>query len=425
MSHRSGIRAAAPFALLAGLLVAHTVSLTLGSGREGIDYQLDAGPPIEALASGDFDLFFAEQPLMGLLSLLVRAPIVAIVDSLGSGRALQYQWGALACVLAQVALALWVAVLMRRRGQSLLACAVVAWLVAIGPVTDEVVDWGHPEESLGSALAAGAVVAALVGRSILAAVILGLALATKQWAVLAVLPVLAAAADRHLEILVIAGAIAVVLTLPFAVGDYDAFRERGRDAAAGTFDGTTAAASMQSIWWAPLIETTNVRVFDGVAYRTFPRYKAPEWLRRWSRPLIVVLGVVLGLAFLRWRRDWSGEEALALLALVFLLRCVLDPYNLHYYHAPFYVALPVWEGLNRRGLPVVSMLAAMAAFLIWEHVVEVERGAATNAIYLVWALPLVGYLALVAFGPRRLSDRLRGPLLATERPRSLARATST
>ena len=66
-------------------------------------------------------------------------------------------------------------------------------LCLVNPLTWEAIRLGHPEELLGGALCVGAVLAALRGRTLPAAVLLGLALATKQWAVIAVLPVLAAA----------------------------------------------------------------------------------------------------------------------------------------------------------------------------------------------------------------------------------------
>ena len=53
---------------------------------------------------------------------------------------------------------------------------------------------------------------------------------------------------------------------------------------------------------------------------------------------------------------------LALLALLFLLRCLLDPVDNAYYHVPFLLSLMAWEGLVRRGLPLVSILSSVTIY---------------------------------------------------------------
>ena len=59
----------------------------------------------------------------------------------------------------------------------------------------------------------------------------------------------------------------------------------------------------------------------------------------------------------------GGEQILLLLALLFLLRCVLDPWNIVYYELPFLLALLAWEALCRPERPPVLTLAATA--LVW------------------------------------------------------------
>ena len=70
-------------------------------------------------------------------------------------------------------------------------------LCAANPITLRALDIGHPEELLGAVLCAGAVLAALRGRATLAGVLLGLAMANKAWAVLAIGPVLLALPERR------------------------------------------------------------------------------------------------------------------------------------------------------------------------------------------------------------------------------------
>ena len=76
------------------------------------------------------------------------------------------------------------------------------------------IHWGHPEELLGGALCVGAVIAAARGRSIAAGLLLGLAVATKQWALIAVIPTVLAAPRRRLPLAVVGALVAAALTLP-------------------------------------------------------------------------------------------------------------------------------------------------------------------------------------------------------------------
>src|SRR2546421_338648 len=73
---------------------------------------------------------------------------------------------------------------MERRGRSWWIRLVVAGLCVVNPVTFKALWWGHPEEVLGAALCVGAVLAAGRGRTGTGGLLLGLAIATKQWALL-------------------------------------------------------------------------------------------------------------------------------------------------------------------------------------------------------------------------------------------------
>ena len=64
------------------LLFAVALALMLRSAfpiDAGVDYFSDASAAIDALAQGDLTTFFAQEPLMGAFSLLLRAPFVALV----------------------------------------------------------------------------------------------------------------------------------------------------------------------------------------------------------------------------------------------------------------------------------------------------------------------------------------------------------
>src|SRR3954447_12373199 len=71
-------------ASMPGLLIGLAVSAGIGlRAPVSIDYSHDAGPGIQALLHGGWTELSA-QPLMGPLSLVVRAPLVALVQALGA-----------------------------------------------------------------------------------------------------------------------------------------------------------------------------------------------------------------------------------------------------------------------------------------------------------------------------------------------------
>jgi hypothetical protein len=138
----------------------------------------------------------------------------------------------------------------------------------------------------------------------------------------------------------------------------------------------------------------------------------PEWLSPLTHPLIAFLVLPLSLLWARVRGAApriDGEQVLALLALLLLLRCVLDPWNNVYYELPFLLALLAWEALQRPERPPILALAATVA--VW---VTFQRAPAwlspdmQSACFLVWSLPLAAWLARETFAPgARLGARRR------------------
>src|SRR5205085_12261013 len=95
---------------------------------------------------------------------------------------------------------------------------------------------------------------------------------------------------------------------------------------------------------------------------------------------------------------------LHLLALIMLLRCLLDPTDYSYYHAPFITALVTAEVLGRGRLPYAAGAATAAMWALSELIAP--RGAsALHAGYLAWALPMCAYLAVAVFAPHLLARR--------------------
>ena len=137
----------------------------------------DGAPAIDALVHGHVGAFFDRQPLMGPVSLLLRAPFAAVA---GGNDLSRYRAGLLACLLVVAALGAVLALVAAQRGRPWWFQLLVGIGVVVNPVTFSVVHFGHPEELLGGALVAGAAVAAVYGRSTTAGLLVGLAVATSR-----------------------------------------------------------------------------------------------------------------------------------------------------------------------------------------------------------------------------------------------------
>ncbi|HEX8743020.1 MAG TPA: glycosyltransferase 87 family protein [Thermoleophilaceae bacterium] len=398
----------APRARAAAVAVALLLTGLIAFGAPmGVDYLAppcdpyvcdDAGPSIAALAEGDLDEFFAEQPPMGSFSFAVRGPFVAAGDALGASPLTIYRLGAFACLLGLMLLTLHVGLTMYRRGREWKVAALVPLGVLASPVTYAALEYGHPEELLGAALVVGAVLAAARDRTVAAALLLGAAVATKQWAVMAALPVLLAAPRNRVRITVLSLAAFAVLTIPMMLGDWDQFwLAQHSIGVALPFDGTVTASNV----WFPFADSSTGPTLteNGVEIQT--QYSLAKWLGDLTHPLVALLALGATAAYFLRRRTAAPEEVLQLVALIFLLRCVLDPLTYSYHHAPFVAALVAYEGLRRR-VPVMSGVA-IAALLLTTHVIAPMKDAElVNAFYLGWALPMLAALVLGVFFPARL-----------------------
>lgn len=360
-----------------------------------------AGPSVEALARGDLHAFFAEQPIMGAVSLVLRAPFVALADAVGGGLLMQYRLGSFPCVVA-LGLLGW-ALARRIEGEDRWPLRLlVGGLVIGGPLTFKSLFWGHPEELLAVALSVGAVLVA-GRRPAIAAIMLGCAIATKQWAILAIVPVLVAAAPEfRLRVLFGAGAVAALWFAPMALGDLDRFWAQNH-ANGSSGPGVTPS----SVWWVfgDVVGTTT-----GIRGSEVPVYALPPIYSKISEPLAVI--ATFGLSGLFWfrRRSFEMADALALLALVMLVRCMLDPLAISYHHLPFYVALAASEVVRTRALPVLTLITGGVLYVTSELA---SMPNLQNGVYLAWSLPLAVYLGLSLFAPRVLeSVRLRSAAAA-------------
>src|SRR5437763_16479022 len=120
----------------------------------------DGAPAIDALVAGRVHSFFANQPPMGSFSLLVRAPFAAIGGALSGKELLKYRLGAFVCLLALAGLAVALLAAMARQGRSRTACILSPAAVLGNPLIYRAVALGHPEELIGVAHWADAVLTA-------------------------------------------------------------------------------------------------------------------------------------------------------------------------------------------------------------------------------------------------------------------------
>lgn len=360
------------------------------------DYDTEVSAAFASLAAGEVSAFLGQLPAYGG-SLVLRAPFAAAVAALGGGELAIYRAVSIPCLLAVAWLALVLVGRMRDQGRSTGARALVLGLCVANPITIRALEIGHPEELLCAALAIGAVLAAGSRRTVVAAVLLGLAIATKAWAVLAIGPVLLALPERRLVALAGAAAVTGLVLAPIVLlGNHTALVQ-----------GTATTGSVIFVpwqaWW--LLGEAGHVVIGGNGLPKPDGYRVPPgWLSPLTHPLIAFLVVPLSLLWARLRGAaprLRGEALLLLLALLFALRCVLDPWNAVYYELPLILALLAWETLCRpERPPILALATTVLTWISFEQAPGWLSPDMQSMLFLAWALPLVAWLAREAFRPR-------------------------
>jgi hypothetical protein len=374
------------------------------------DYPGDAQPAIVGLAHGSFSAFLRGEYVMGPLSLLVRAPFAALAHGDPLGLA-PYQWGCVPCLFAAGLLGLYLARIARRRGAGVAAQIALVGVCLFNPLTFAALQWGHPEEVLTTALVVGAVAVASQGHSWRAAVLLGLAVACKQWALLALLPVLMALPSRRIAVALAAGAVAGVLIAPGLIADPHSFFAAQQNVAS-----TTRFVDPWNLWYPVAGATPGKAVFSHGHLQVAPYHGGSALIGHYAHWLIVLVAIGLPLLLAARRRSFSlsGADAMALLALLMLLRCALDPVDNLYYQEPFLVALAGWDALSSRGLPLRALAAALigTALSRWSFL-DLSDPQVINTLYLAAVIPaLAGIAYVLARGPaqrRAPSWRIAAP----------------
>jgi hypothetical protein len=410
---RQGLRENALCASAAALCSAAIAWLGLYSFAWN-DYETEARPAFDALVHGHVAQFLRLAPAYGG-SLIERAPFALAAGLWGGGELAVYRMVALPCLLAAAALGVWLAARNRASGGTMLASAIAVGICAASPLALSALEEGHPEELLGGALCVGAVLLAADSsagrqRSLWAGVLLGLAIANKEWAVLAIGPVLLAVAPGcRLRCLAATLLSAGVILAPLLIAT-----SAGGVASSSTAHALASAGVFQpwQVWWFFGWHGALVHAPFGIplhGYRT-----GPAWAATISHPLIVVVGFVLaGVLWLQRRRSTdvlTGRDALLLLALALLLRCMLDTWDIGYYMVPFMLALVAWElaGTSRRA-PIITLTVVVLPWLALHRLSE--QGISPDAqalIFLLWTVPLCAAIALALYAPAFAHRRLEG-----------------
>jgi hypothetical protein len=321
------------------------------------DYGFEARPSFTALLHGHLGSFLRTAPAYGA-SLLLRAPFALPGSLAGGGAELVYRLSALPCLLALGALGSWLACDLRRAGGGVLGATLALAVCAANPITYRVLQLGHPEELLGAALCVAAVLFAQRGRANLAALALGLAIANKDWALLAIGPVLVACPPaRRWRALVGAGAVALLFDGPLMLSAANLEGGTSRLALAST---GTIFHPWQLFWFLG----SHGRWLPAMGTYVPPGFRLPpSWLV--GRAHMTIIAAEVPLTWWALRRRTSRGDAMLLLALLLLIRCYLDPWDNVYYPLPFVAALLAWETAVLRRPPLRAAAATAAVWLIF------------------------------------------------------------
>jgi hypothetical protein len=334
----------------------------------------------------------------------LRAPFVLSTRLWGGGELAIYRAAAVPCLIASALLAIYLAARMRALGRNVGARAIVVFLCVANPITLPALEIGHPEELLGAVLCVAAVLAAIGDRPIWAGLLLGLALANKEWAVLAVGPVLIGLPRNRVRALVISAVAAGVLLGPLLIAGSQAVLSQAKVASS-----TGGIFQPWQVWWFLGSHGHVVRGLYGnikVGYRT-----PPGWIETFPHLLIVALSVPLTLACV-WLRKRGvprpRHEPLLLLCLLLLVRCALDPWDISYYSLPFLIALLAWEALTFARPPLLAVTATLVAWFVFQASSS-KLGLSADGqsvLFIGAAVPALALLATALYG-RGVSARLR------------------
>ena len=175
-----------------------------------------------------------------------------------------------------------------------------------------------------------------------AGLLVGLAVATKPWALIAVPAVIAVLPEGRRRAGAIALAVPGAIFAPFVIAQWVGHVPSHPTSTGDIF-------KPWQLWW-PLGSTGTPVVNPGggvgSAGAVLEGYRhSPSWLSGLVHPGIVALSVPL---VLLWARRRRAADGLLLLAFLLFLRCLLDPWNNVYYVLPCVLALVAFDASRGR-----------------------------------------------------------------------------
>jgi hypothetical protein len=349
------------------------------------DYVIEAQPAFLALQHGHFATFLDRAPAYGG-SLLLRAPLLLLPGAGEAGHGALFRLLSIPGLLALTAFGLvfWSEALAAgtRRNAAWAALLLGSFnLLAIPGLQT-----GHSEELLAAvACASAGLLVARRRQAVLGGILLGLAIACKPWAVVAVPPLLMMLQSHRPRFLVAVFGAAGLVLAPFLLRN-------------GQSVGLTADVARTSgtifkpwqLWW--FLGHHEA----GQVYRV-----PPSWLSSLSHPAIVLAPLAMLAARPRLLRRRPWHEGLLLLAVVLLVRCLLDTWDNSYYLIPAVLVLGLWEINACRRAPRLAWAITAVAFLFESVLRTAVPGDVQAVIFLLWMVPVTGLLALRLLAPAR------------------------
>jgi hypothetical protein len=389
-------------ATLTGLVLLAVLCMVVSSANSSGDYNVvgpvggdNAGPGIEALLHGSVSGYIAHQPIVGLPSILLRLPFVAVASALGASALGTYQVGAVICLLPLILCGTWLVAQPDLSTKQRLVRFLAVVLVLQSPITLNALTAGHPEGLLSKTLATVAVLMAMRGRARWAALTLGLAISTKETALIAVLPVMIALPGRRREAAAVAGGVVFLLCGLVWLSDPDAFIRSLHG------EGATRYLTPFSLLW-PVSAPLHVGDQLSVA-RVMPAN-----LTRTPASALTLLGALALTApwLVRALRRGATIDPLALLLLMALLRCACDSTHEAYYWVTLLIPMATWEALRNR-IPANTLLLSLSVLIIYASLGRIAPGylyGATTGGEVLLALYLARKAVVPGAADRRQHD---------------------
>lgn len=341
----------------AGLIVRALVGLTRNYG----DYITDADPAIQRGLDGHlFSLWGTGDvtPLMWPFAILARLPFVAVGEALDLGRLLigdprlqelrrpevferlaYGSTGLLAISGFAVAVSAYLATGAWRQRWRVVMAAACGLVLMANPLTLLALGWGHPEEVLMAGLIGSALLLIIAGRYTTAAIAVGLAVATKQPALL-IVPALVLMMPRghRVRLLGIGAGTALLAGLPWVAGSFGEFvRQNQLVTTSGVGESGGRSVSLWGVLGSP----------------TAPLAHHSHW--------ILLAAILVATVLVGRRHGWQIPvvNGVALCVAILSARLFLDSYNISYYAVPLVagvIALELGLGGRRwRGAPLGAL----------------------------------------------------------------------